>query len=105
MELIDIPQIFLSENNPYAHGVIIVLEPADLVLQADPLVYKKSINDRYYTVEQGDTLGLIAYYAYADSREWRRIADANNIMDPFNIQPGTSLLIPDLQTSRVLNGQ
>lgn len=41
-----------------------------------------------WTVKVGDTLPLISYKVYGDSRLWRLIADANRIDNP--------LLFPEL---------
>lgn len=48
------------------------------------------------TVKMGDTLALIAHEEYDDPAEWRRIADANGIMDPKDVKPGTVLTLPPI---------
>ena len=48
------------------------------------------------TVKTGETLALIAHEEYDDPAEWRRIADANNIMDPREVKPGTVLTLPPI---------
>jgi hypothetical protein len=48
------------------------------------------------TVKMGETLALIAHEEYDDSAEWRRIADANGIMDPKDVKPGTVLTLPPI---------
>ena len=48
------------------------------------------------TVKQGETLALIAHEEYDDAGEWRRIADANGIMDPREVKPGTVLMLPPI---------
>jgi hypothetical protein len=48
------------------------------------------------TVKQGESLSLIAGEEYDDPAEWRRIADANGIMDPRDVKPGTVLTIPPM---------
>jgi nucleoid-associated protein YgaU len=47
-------------------------------------------------VGRGDTLQAIAHSEYAKVGEWRRIAEANGIDDPLNLQPGQRLLIPPI---------
>jgi nucleoid-associated protein YgaU len=47
-----------------------------------------------YVVQSGDTLPKIAFQAYSDPTTWRTIADANNIIDPTELTPGTVLSIP-----------
>ena len=48
------------------------------------------------TFRRGDTLQNVAFRAYDNAAEWRRIADANGIDDPLNVQPGVKLLIPPI---------
>ena len=48
------------------------------------------------TVKMGETLALIAHEEYDSAAEWRRIADANGIMDPKDVKPGTVLLLPPI---------
>jgi hypothetical protein len=48
------------------------------------------------TMKQGETLALIAHEEYDDPGEWRRIADANGIMDPKDVKPGTVLTLPPI---------
>jgi hypothetical protein len=45
-------------------------------------------------VRHGDTVTAVAYRAYGDDREWRRIADENVLYDPTTLAPGTILRIP-----------
>lgn len=46
------------------------------------------------TVQRGQTLSLLAYRAYGDPDQWRRIADANGLDNPRIVPPGTTLRIP-----------
>jgi hypothetical protein len=48
------------------------------------------------TLKMGETLALIAHEEYDDPGEWRRIADANGIMDPREVKPGTVLTLPPI---------
>jgi nucleoid-associated protein YgaU len=52
--------------------------------------------ERFWTVEEGDTLGLIAYRELGQTSLWRAIADANGLDDVRDLQPGTVLLIPNV---------
>ncbi len=45
-------------------------------------------------VSAGDTITGIAFRAYGDPAEWRRIAAANGIENPLALTPGTILRIP-----------
>ncbi len=42
------------------------------------------------------SMWLMAYNEYGDDADWRKIAKANNIMDPLNIPQGKSIKIPAL---------
>ncbi len=46
-------------------------------------------------VRRGDSLASIAADVYQDPREWRRIADANQLDDPRRLDVGRTLSIPD----------
>ncbi len=46
-------------------------------------------------LRRGDTLASIAAEVYQDPREWRRIADANQLDDPRRLDAGRTLSIPD----------
>jgi len=48
------------------------------------------------TLKTGETLALIAHEEYDDAAEWRRIADANGIMDPRDVKPGMVLTLPPI---------
>jgi nucleoid-associated protein YgaU len=49
-----------------------------------------------YDVRRGDTLSRIAFIEYADSSQWRALADANPGVDPQRPIPGTKLLVPPI---------
>lgn len=53
-----------------------------------------SSNNRYYTVQKGDTLWAIAKKYYGDGSKYHTIARANNISNPNIIRVGQKLLIP-----------
>lgn len=52
---------------------------------------------KYHILTQADTLWLLADRAYADSRLWRLIAEANNIDNPRLLVPGRELIIPPME--------
>ena len=51
---------------------------------------------KLHAVRRGETLQSIAGEEYDDAGEWRRIADANGIDDPFRLEPGKKLMIPPI---------
>ena len=48
---------------------------------------------RSHVVEAGETLDWIAYKELGDSKQWRRIAETNAIVDPLGVAPGTVLVV------------
>ena len=56
---------------------------------------------KVWVVGRGDTLASIAAHEYADARYWRAIADANDIDDPLQLEPGRSLALPAIGATRI----
>lgn len=94
----------LRVNNPYSIGEIIQFTDSPSLLSREPLNYIKSPNDRYFTVVMGDSLSSISFQAYGDSKYWWVIYDVNNLLFPFDLTPGSTLVIPDLEDIFLLNG-
>lgn len=57
-------------------------------------IWGTKIEDKTYTVTEGDWLSKIAERAYGDVFLFEKIAKANNITNPDLIEPGTVLTIP-----------
>jgi nucleoid-associated protein YgaU len=53
-----------------------------------------------HRLTHGETLDRLAARHYADSTRWRLIAEANNIVDPLNLEPGRLMIIPELPVRR-----
>jgi nucleoid-associated protein YgaU len=53
--------------------------------------------DKRYVVRRGDTLSGIAGRQYGDPKNWRPVAEANNIDDPLALTPGEVLTIPAIE--------
>jgi nucleoid-associated protein YgaU len=51
---------------------------------------------RTWQVKAGDTLWSVAFSVYGDTARWRTIAEANRIVNPRVLEPGTNLLIPTI---------
>lgn len=49
---------------------------------------------RVHQVQTGETLDRIAARYFGRATEWRTIAEANRIVDPMRLPPGTLLVIP-----------
>lgn len=50
---------------------------------------------RVHRLQPGETLDRVAAAYYGDASRWRRIARANDIVDPLVLQPGWELTIPE----------
>ena len=57
---------------------------------------RSSDHTKQYKVEQGDNLSRIAEKVYDDPRQWRPIAEHNNIANPRRLTPGSILEIPPI---------
>ena len=55
---------------------------------------------KQWIVKRGDTLSSIAAQEYLDPGLWRPIAEQNGLDDPFNLTPGTLLLVPKVTLRR-----
>jgi nucleoid-associated protein YgaU len=69
--------------------------------QLEELKLESADHTKRRVVQRGDTLSRIAAEEYKDPREWRHIADANNITKPRQLVPGTVLVIPPLDLSSI----
>jgi nucleoid-associated protein YgaU len=47
-----------------------------------------------HVTARGDTLSGLAAAYLGDAARWREIADANTVEDPFDLPPGSALVIP-----------
>ena len=75
-----------------------LLDPPGDAATAAPTGHAESdTTDRMYVVAEGDTLSSIARKFYGDARSRRRILEANRalVQDPYFIQPGWRLRIPE----------
>jgi len=57
-----------------------------------PIVTKKI--QKTYIIQDGEGLWDVAVKFYGDGYQWTKIADANHLEDPDNVDPGTKLIIP-----------
>ena len=94
--VIDIPV-----NCPYGNGIIIDFGDGTLSLQMTGFVYTPTLRDPYYTLVDGDTLSNLANDNYGDSKWWFVLAIANNIINPFLLITGTTIVIPDLEVVKL----
>lgn len=114
------PQVIFSWGNLNFKGVITSLTEEYTMFNKDgkPIRAKVSINIREDSDEalarmsspfespdrtksrvavEGMSLWLLAYEEYDDCEKWRRIAQANHIMNPLDLKPGQIIRIPALE--------
>jgi len=73
----------------YEKGVTILLSTHQPTKQLNE-------GDSYHITEEQDTLNDIAVKYYKDSKQWYRIALANDIINPFELEVGKQLVIPKI---------
>lgn len=89
--------MFLDDGTPVrATCKVTIRESRSASLQEQQRPKQSPDHARLHAVRRGETLQSIAAFAYDDAAEWRRIADANSIDDPFNVEPGRRLIIPPI---------
>ena len=69
-------------------------------LEANLLDRKSADVIKTHLVRRGETLSSIAAEEYEDPTCWRPIADANQLVNPRQVAPGTVLIIPTLTDRR-----
>lgn len=55
---------------------------------------------RTHRTSTGETLDRVAAVQYGDPTRWRLLAEANGIVDPLRIPPGTDLVVPEPELVR-----
>lgn len=93
----------LRDDNPYSIGSVFVFDDGSIALDPGEVNYEKSELDRYYTVIQEEKIGNIAYQAYVNSKLWWIIGRVNNVIFPFDLDSGQTLIIPDLNHIKINN--
>ena len=80
----------------YSNGITINYQEGDTSLQRKTIVHKEDLEDKSYIIRQDDTLSSIAYKFYNEPLYWYIIADVNNIDNPFILETGKSIIIPNI---------
>lgn len=55
---------------------------------------------RVHHVTRGETLDRIAHRYYDDPTRWRELAEANDIHNPLDLEPGTPIIVPQRRVVR-----
>lgn len=92
----------LQTTDLYVDAFIINYEEGDRSLQRRPIVHREDIGDQYHTVKLTDTITSISYQYYKKPLYWYLIADANEIINPLDLELGQTLIIPNLERYELL---
>jgi nucleoid-associated protein YgaU len=92
--MIDLNQ-YMTGASPYDGAIALKYDEGDYSLEVTPPNFPYTDNDKQHTVLDGETLQSIAHRYYGDSGKWYLIAEANNILNPFQeLEPYQILRIP-----------
>jgi nucleoid-associated protein YgaU len=83
--------LFKSDGTPLRAELELTLREYKTL---EDMITKPKSYSRTRIIRKGDTLSSIAGEEYHDPQAWRRIAEKNNIVNPKDIIPGQSLIIP-----------
>jgi len=61
-------------------------------------IEQEDSNSDKYTVQKGDTLWSISEKTLNSGHDWKKIAQANDLYSPYNIEEGQKLLIPEKES-------
>lgn len=59
---------------------------------------ESTLPENAYIVKEGDTLWSISEEKYGNGFEWTKIAEANEIKDPYEIEKGQVISLPEVET-------
>lgn len=90
--------MFLEDGTPVRATCTLGLRQADSASEQATANRGNESPDhaKLHAVRRGETLQSIAAVEYDDPGQWRMIADANGIDDPFRLEPGIRLMIPPI---------
>lgn len=86
----------MKKNDIYNNSFIINYEEGDKSLQRQTILHEDDLEDRSYVIKDGDTLTGISNDHYGEPLFWYIIADVNNIYNPFILEVGKSIIIPNI---------
>lgn len=80
----------------YNRGRVTNFEDGTTILERTR--YRRVINhdEEIYVFKDGDSLTALSYKFYGEPLYWYLIADVNDIINPFDIETGTNLIIPNI---------
>lgn len=80
----------------YNTGNILEFKNGEPLLERTKYTRTEDISDQIHTIVEGDTLTSIANKYYQEPLYWYLIADINEIFNPFELEIGTNIIIPNL---------
>lgn len=90
----------LRQNNPFSNGYRYKNDEG--LIYRDAIKYNPGRYDKTHLVKGGDRIDVLAGQYYGDSKYWWVIYDTNEgIENPFELEVGTLLIIPNLDIVRV----
>jgi len=88
----------LADPYPIRAGQKLIMPPKNVAAtaadRAAPVAARPG-KYRKYTVQDGDSLTLIAREQLNDGAQWKKIADINRLTKPYRIKAGQVLLLPE----------
>ena len=85
----------MARSDLYSKGYVLTYVEGDSSLERDKIEYKSDTGDALHVFIEGQTLSMLSYRYYGESKYWYLIADCNEIENPLFIEPGTQLIIPN----------
>ncbi len=85
---------FLPDGTPVRARVNVTFKEYESSEYTKRIKPESTDKTKAWTVTEGDTLWLIADEEYGDATDWRTIADANDIENPRQVEPGSMLELP-----------
>jgi nucleoid-associated protein YgaU len=89
--------MFLSDGTPARATLNVTFreyEEVNVEIQRGLFIGSPTVRN----IVEGDTLSKLAGETIGNPEEWRKLAEANNIENPRQLTPGTSIIIPDTRT-------
>jgi len=89
--------LFLADGTPVRATLNVVFDEfidVDVLVQEQPTESAQHRKTRL--VKAGDRIDNIAAEEYGDPAKWRPIAEANDLDDPTQLEPGKVIIIPRL---------
>jgi hypothetical protein len=89
--------MFLHDGTPVRATLTVSFSEYTTKFKQKQTVTSSSDRTKHYVLKQGDSLWLLADKEYGNPGLWRPIAEANHIIKPQKLEPGTEIVIPPLE--------